>query len=194
MGQTQGKRHTCRSIIWWGSLTVVDGVWGLGMIKFFGCIFTTLLLLTVQGANAADFSRKIPTGASYADVMNLWGEPVEKVEEGILKQSIWYYKDGAKVVFKEGRVRSFRPTNTVIAQQASLEEARRPVDAAAVELAGETRDLVRDIAKEVPSGPDVPYVEPPLAAQPPIVPNQIPPGGRGAAPAIIPADDLLEEE
>jgi hypothetical protein len=164
------------------------------MNKVFVFIVSVHVLVTASAALAADFSRKIPAGASYAEVMNLWGEPVEKVEEGILKQTIWYYKDGAKVVFKEGRVRSFRPTNAVIAQQALLEEAMRPSATAASELAGETRDLVRDIAKEVPSGPDVPYVEPPSGAQPPIVPNQIPPGGRGAAPAIVPADDLLEED
>ena len=151
-----------------------------------------VIAAVVQVAAAADFSKKIPSGASYADVITLWGEPAEKVEEGILKQTIWYYKEGAKVVFRNGRVRSFRPTDTIIAQQASLEESKVFAQPAASEVAGETRDLVRDIAKEVPSGPDVPYVEPP-AAQPPIVPNQLPPGGRGAPPAIVAADDGYEE-
>jgi hypothetical protein len=144
--------------------------------------------------HAADFSRKIPPGSSYAEVMGMWGEPVEKVEEGILKQTIWYYKDGAKVVFKNGRARSFRPTNAIVAQQEALNETRPPAHSASTELASETRDLVRDIAKEVPSGPEVPYVEPPSPGQPPIVPNQAPPSGRGAAPALVPADDVLEEQ
>jgi len=56
---------------------------------------------------------------------------------------------------------------------------------------------VRDIAKEVPSGPDVPYVEPPVAqaGQPPLIPNQIPPGGRGAPAGVVPGGDVdLEED
>lgn len=162
------------------------------MNKLFSFSFAVVLAGMVKVASAADFSKKIPPGASYADVITMWGEPVEKVEEGILKQTIWYYKDGAKVVFRNGRVRSFRPTNSILAHQATLEDAKVFAQPAATELAGETRDLVRDIAKEVPSGPDVPYVEPP-AAQPPIVPNQIPPGGRGAPPAIVAADEVYEE-
>lgn len=152
------------------------------------------VIVEPRTALAADFSKKIPSGSSYADVMGMWGEPIEKVEEGILKQTIWYYKDGAKVVFKNGRVRSFRPTNTVIAQQAALMDAQVPAQTATAELAGETRDLVRDIAKEVPSGPDVPYVEPPVSGQAGIVANQIPSGNRGAPPAIVPADDAIEEQ
>ncbi len=156
-------------------------------------LLLTKLVIAPRTALAGDFSKRIPAGSSYADVIGMWGEPIEKVEEGILKQTIWYYKDGAKVVFKNGRVRSFRATNGVIAQQAALNEAQVPAQTATAELAGETRDLVRDIAKEVPSGPDAPYVEPPVSGQPAIVPNQIPPGSRGAPPAIIPADDGLEE-
>lgn len=163
------------------------------MNKLLGFGLAVGMTLVAQSALAADFAKKIPPGASYADVMSLWGEPAEKVEEGILKQTIWYYKDGAKVVFKNGRVRSFRPTNAILAQQATIEESKVDAKPVTTELAGETRDLVRDIAKEVPSGPEVPYVEPPGAGQPPIVPNQIPPGGRGAPPAIVPAEEAYED-
>jgi len=145
-------------------------------------------------AHGADFSKKIPGGASYADVMTLWGQPTDKVEEGILNQTIWYYKDGAKVIFKNGKVRSFRATNAVRAQQSAMEEVGSKVQASVAELSGETKDLVRDIAKEVPSGPDAPYIEPPAVGQAPMVPNQLPPGGRGAAPAIVAADDVLEDD
>jgi hypothetical protein len=155
-------------------------------------VFTSFTFSSAK-ASAADFNKKIPAGSSYADVLSLWGEPVEKVEEGILKQNIWYYKDGAKVVFKHGRVKSFRSTDAVIAQQAALEESKASSQPVSAEVAGETRDLVRDIAKEVPSGPDVPVVEPP-ASQQAIIPNQPPVGGRGSAPVIIPADDALEED
>jgi hypothetical protein len=158
------------------------------------CVLVLQLVVVPRAAQAGDFSKKIPAGSSYADVMGIWGEPIEKVEEGILKQTIWYYTDGAKVVFKNGRVRSFRSTNAVIAQQAALEEARVPAQTATAELAGETRDLVRDIAKEVPSGPDVPFAEPPGPGQAAAVPNQMPSINRGVAPAILPADDGLEDQ
>jgi hypothetical protein len=159
--------------------------------KIILCLF---FILTSELAFAGDLSKKVPAGSSYADVLSLWGEPVEKVEEGILKQTIWYYKDGAKVVFKNGKVRSFRSTNAIIAQQAALEEAQASAQPASAEVAGETRDLVRDIAKEVPSGPDVAIIEPPAAAQQAIIPNQPLAVGRGSAPAILPADDALEED
>ncbi len=158
------------------------------------CLLTHQLLFAPLIALAGDFSKKIPTGASYAEVMGIWGEPIEKVEEGVLKQMIWYYKEGARVVFKNGRVRSFRPTNSVLAQQAAAVDAEVPVQSATTELAGETRDLVRDIAKEVPSGPDAPYVEPPVSGQPAVVANQAPSGNRAAPAVIVPADDVLEDQ
>jgi hypothetical protein len=156
------------------------------------CLFTVSALLLAAEAFAGDLSKRVPGGASFGDVLTLWGEPVDKVEEGVLKQTVWYYKDGAKVVFKNGRVRSFRPTNAIIAQQ-SMMEAQAKAAPVASEVAGETRDLVRDIAKEVPSGPDMPYVEAPAAQAPQAInPNPIAP--RGGAPAIIPGDEVLEEQ
>lgn len=164
------------------------------MYSLIGGLFLLILQLLVPSITplAADFSKKIPAGSSYADVLSIWGEPIDKVEEGILKQTIWYYKDGARVIFKNGRVRSFRSTNTLIAQQAASVEAQVPVQTATAELAGETKDLVRDIAKEVPSGPDAPYVEAPGSGQPAVVPNQAQSGNRGVSAAIVPADDALE--
>jgi hypothetical protein len=72
-------------------------------------------------------------------------------------------------------------------------EAQAKAVPAASEVAGETRDLVRDIAKEVPSGPDMPYVESP-AGQAPQVINANPVASRGGAPAIVPGDEVLEEQ
>lgn len=157
------------------------------------CLFSICLLIFAAEASAGDLSKRVPAGASFGDVLTLWGEPIEKVEEGVLKQTVWYYKDGAKVVFKKGRVRSFRPSNAIIAQQQSMMEAQAKAVPAASEVAGETRDLVRDIAKEVPSGPDMPYVEAPAAQVPQAInPNPVAP--RGGAPAILPGDDVLEEQ
>ncbi|MFN4896599.1 MAG: hypothetical protein ACK5HO_12495 [Pseudomonadota bacterium] len=164
------------------------------MRNVFRCTAAFLSAVVSLDVLAADFNKKIPSGSSYAEVLSLWGDPVDKVEEGLLKKTIWYYKDGAKVVFKNGRVRSFRPTNAVIAQQVIQEESKAAAQVSASTISGETRDLVRDIAKEVPSGPDVPFSESAgsVPAGIPNVPAQV---GRGAAPpAIAPADELLEED
>jgi hypothetical protein len=149
-------------------------------------------------ASAADFSKKIPAGSSFGEVLGIWGEPVEKVEKSVKREVVWYYADGARVVFKDGRVRSSQPTKAILAMKAQ-EEAERAVlqTPAGAELSGETRDLVRDIAKEVPSGPDGPASDSAPAAanvgQPPMVPNQIPPGGRNAPPGVVPGEVVLDD-
>lgn len=147
---------------------------------------------------AADFSKKIPTGSSFGEVLGIWGEPVEKVDKSVKREVVWYYADGAKVIFKDGKVRSSQPTKAILEVRAQ-EEAVKAAAAtpAGAELSGETRDLVRDIAKEVPSGPDGPvsYSAPSAAnvGQPPLVPNQIPPGGRGAPPGVAPGEVVLDD-
>ena len=118
-------------------------------------ILSLVVLCAPSISSAADLTRRLTPGATLAEVMDQWGEPTEKVEKGIKRQVVWYYPQGAKVVFKDGKVMS--------------------------------------------SGPDVPYVEPPAvpapAGQPPLIPNQIPPGGRGAPAGIVPGGDVeLDEE
>lgn len=146
---------------------------------------------------AADFSKKIPAGSSFGEVLGLWGEPIDKVEMSVKREVVWYYADGAKVVFKDGRARSSQPTKAIMALQAQEEAAKRAlITPASTELSNETRDLVRDIAKEVPSGPDGPSSDSAAAnvGQPPLVPNQIPPGGRGAPAGVVPGEVVLNDE
>ncbi len=160
-------------------------------------LFLSLCVLCAPGVSfAGDLSRKLTPGASLGDVMGLWGEPTEKIEKGVKREVVWYYPQGAKVVFKDGKLKSWRPIDAVVQAEREREAAKAVVAPASDEVAAETRDLVRDIAKEVPSGPDVPYVEPPApAGQPPLVPNQIPPGGRGAPAGVVPGGDVdLGEE
>lgn len=144
---------------------------------------------------ADQFSRKIPEGASFGDVLGIWGEPVEKVEKDILRQVVWYYPDGAKVVFKDGRVRSWQPTKAVRAiQEQQVGMAKAKAASTEVELSGEARDLLGDIAREVPSGPDIPSGRgASIGAPPPLIPNQLPPGGRGDPSGIEPSEVVVNE-
>jgi hypothetical protein len=163
-----------------------------------GIILSAAFFTVCSSASiAADFSKKIPVGASFGEVLGIWGEPIDKVEMSVKREVVWYYADGAKVVFKDGRVRASQPTKAIMALQAEEAAAKRAlITPASAELSNETRDLVRDIAKEVPSGPDVPGSDSAAAniSQPPLVPNQIPPGGRGAPPGVVPGEVVLDED
>ncbi len=147
---------------------------------------------------AGDLTRKLTAGSSIGEVVGAWGEPTEKVEKGIKREVVWYYPQGARVVFKDGKVRSWLPPKEL--QRAEREKAEQAAAAtpASAEFARETRDLVRDIAKEVPSGPDVPYVEQPQVPAPQVVPpviqNPAIQNGRGVVPGIAPEPDVIDEE
>jgi hypothetical protein len=171
------------------------------MKKKFAALTLSFVLWGACSADsiAADFSKKIPAGASFGEVLGIWGEPIEKVEKSVKREVVWHYTDGARVVFRDGRVRSWQPTKAILAVKAQEEAAKASVAVpAGAELSGETRDLVRDIAKEVPSGPDGPSSDSaPSAAnvgQPPLIPNHIPPGGRGAPPGVAPGEVVLDDD
>lgn len=121
--------------------------------------FMVVSVSTVSLAAAADLSKKIPVGGSIGDVLGTWGEPSEKVEKEIKREVIWHYSEGARVTFKDGRVKSWRAPESVRRKEAEIAAAKAVATPIGGELTAETRDLVRDIAREVPSGPDVPYVE-----------------------------------
>lgn len=161
-------------------------------------ILSLFVVLAPNVSVAGDLTRKLQAGATLGEVLGSWGEPTEKVERGVKREVVWYYPQGAKVVFKDGKLKSWRPIDSIAQSDKEREAAKFVVAPTGQEVAGETRDLVRDIAKEVPSGPDVPYVEPAVpaqAGQPPLIPNQIPPGGRGAPAGVVPGGDVdLEED
>jgi hypothetical protein len=157
-------------------------------------ILSLFVVLIPNVSLAGDLTRKLQVGATLGEVLGSWGEPTEKVELAIKREVVWYYPQGAKVVFKGGKLKSWRPIDSIVQADKERERAKLEATPTGQEVAGETRDLVRDIAKEVPSGPDVPYVEPPIvpgqAGQPPLIPNQIPPGGRGAPAGVVPGGDV----
>ncbi len=152
-----------------------------------------ILVCSAERSFAGDLMRKIPQGASIGEVIGLWGEPTEKIEKSLKHEVVWQYPQGAKVVFKNGRVAAWMPPASVVQAQAEKAAAAVVSTPVSEQVARETQDLVRDIAKEVPSGPDVPYVEPPQPpSQPPAIVNGAAPV-RGAPPAIAPELDLSEE-
>jgi hypothetical protein len=146
-------------------------------------------------------------GSTIGSVFAQWGEPTEKIERELKSQVVWYYPNGAYVLFQGGKVIRWRSPVGGSGQEVARPTPKitaPPISTLAIDSA--TRDLVRDIAREVPSSPDSPYTEPP--PQPP-APVQVAPGGGvetqqrglpqpppGLAPGnpILPFDEDVGEE
>lgn len=139
-------------------------------------------------------------GSSLREVLAAWGEPEERVVRGVKQELVWNYKGGARVVFKHGTVSSFRTGDAekkVLAKKAAEVD---PVKKVAAD-SEESRDILRDIVREIPSGPDgpssggaPPSSDPNLAG---LIPNAVPPqrgGVAGIAPGIVvPSPDEEEQ-
>jgi len=144
-----------------------------------------LPVIAASQAHATNTAIDVPAGATLPEVLALWGEPAEKIDRAVLHQTVWRYSDGAFVVFKEGRVINWKSSRNRGPSKAPT-TAEAPRGLPEVKPTSEMGDLVRDIAREVPGGPDVPYSEPPPAANPPqlnLRANPVPgqPGGPGGA-------------
>lgn len=129
-------------------------------------------------------------GATLKDVLGSWGEPEEKIEKGVKREVVWRYKQGAYVVFKNGRLASSHIGDEAqsrqekkAAQAAVADEAKKKAEAAV-----ESKDVLRDIVREIPSGAEAPYTEPQPPSNDPnvagLIPNPIP--QRGGPPGIAP--------
>jgi hypothetical protein len=134
-------------------------------------------------------------GVTLKDVLGSWGEPEEKIERAVKREVVWKYKQGAYVVFKEGKLKASHVgdeeqarQNKKAAKMAVAVESKRKADAAV-----DSKDVLRDIVKEIPSGADVPYSEPLAPSNDPnvagLIPNAIPnrSGPPGMAPVGVPA-------
>jgi hypothetical protein len=147
---------------------------GCSMNKIFVASLIMASVVTIPPESYAD--TRLPAlknGMISGDVVKLWGEPVERIEEEVKRRDVWHYPKGAKVVFHESRVVQWSgsvATTQIISQSEPQREVPPPPEA--VVLNPDTRDLVREIARELPSGPDVPFVE--SSESPvnvPVVPN-----------------------
>ncbi|MEN9846434.1 MAG: hypothetical protein RIS36_1581 [Pseudomonadota bacterium] len=139
-------------------------------------------------------------GSSLREVLASWGEPEERVVRGVKQELVWNYKGGARVVFKHGKVSSFRTGDAqkkALTKKAAELEPVRPVGVESEE----SRDILRDIVREIPSGSDgplsggaLPSSDPNLAG---LIPNAVPSqrgGGAGIAPGVVvPSPDEEEQ-
>jgi len=138
---------------------------------------------------------KFGIGASLRDVLAAWGEPEERVVRGVKQELVWSYKGGARVVFKHGKVSSFRTGDAERQIQAKKVAEAEPVKKVSAE-SEESRDILRDIVREIPSGPEGPSSPGAPASSDPnlagLIPNAVPPQ-RGVAPiapgVVIPSPE-----
>jgi hypothetical protein len=176
-------------------------------MRAIGWILTTAIYLAAfagvapTGAEAQREDR-LAVGASLRDVLAAWGEPNERIVRGVKRELVWNYKGGARVVFKDGTVVALRGAgdeHKVVTKKVAAVESVKKV---AVEE-DESRDILRDIVREIPSGPDGGSSSPSasLASSDPslagLIPNAVPPsrgGPAGIAPGVVvPVEDEEEQ-
>lgn len=130
---------------------------------------------------------RFTVGAPLREVLAAWGEPDERVVREVKHELVWNYKGGARVVFKDGKVRSFRSAE--VNQQAQAKKAAAAEAAKkAMGASTESKDILRDIVREIPSGAEGPVTpDAPPSGDPNLqglIPNAVP--GRNGPPAIAP--------
>jgi len=140
------------------------------------------------GAAPGEAERKwapLKVGLRSTEVTKLWGLPAEREEQEIKRLEIWSYAPGVTVTLHEGKVVRWKVPEAIDPASNTDAVGNAPTDGKGVEpsaadLNPDTRDLVREIAKEVPSGPDVALPdapEPPPAVAPPPIANSMPQAG-----------------
>ena len=152
-----------------------------------------LFLLSVDGgssAHAQNYANEVRTGMVLRDVLAAWGEPQERVVRSVKHELVWNYKQGAQVVFKDGKVKSFKePLSVQAVQEKKIAKAIAAEKSAASAAASiESKDVLRDIVRELPSGPDAPGGgDAPAASSDPalagLIPNAVP--GRAVPPGVM---------
>jgi hypothetical protein len=145
-------------------MVIVNRGWRVGLMAL-------VVVAQVAIARADGRFPDLRNGNTIGQVIQQWGDPKEKVERGLKGQVIWYYQNGAYVLFQSGKVIRWRSpsSGSVVETQPVPKATVATVPTIAVDSA--TRDLVRDIARELPSSPDAPYVEQPPAAPMPVAPG-----------------------
>jgi hypothetical protein len=162
------------------------------------CVALFVLLLGRSLVALAEKAKPpLQLGYRTGEVFTAWGAPTEKTERALKNEVVWDYPGGAFVTFKDGKVVAYRIAGGSIvdvkSETAAVAAQQTIAAAPTAVVAGATRDLVRDIARELPSSPDAPYVD-----SGPDSSSSSREGGRGMrnppapppppAPAIIPGD------
>jgi hypothetical protein len=165
------------------------------MNKLFGVPLITLFVLSLGTTNAEIRRPILNKGMAASQVVSLWGQPSEIQEFEAKRQEVWRYGKGDSVTIHESKVISWEVRaiqmndTTGVGSDIKSQKGDRltGVSAKMVEPNNETQDLVREIAKELPSGPDVPM--PDTAADPAAGNAVIPPPAAGVP--IQPAQNGL---
>lgn len=148
--------------------------------RFISSLITLACTLVCSVPAFGEPFEDLPVGSTLPEVLKAWGHPAEKIERGVKHEVRWNYSGGAFVLFKNGKVVDWKSS-----RGRSPESIRKAAEPTAVSEKSnpEMGDLVRDIAREVPGGPDVPLAEPPggAAGQGSLMPNPVPPQADGRA-------------
>jgi len=160
-----------------------------------------IVVCSNASSSMADVKRdeRFTVGASLREVLAAWGEPEERVVRGVKQELVWNYKGGARVVFKHGKVASIQTGDPAQKSQAKKEPGAEPVKKLSAE-SEESRDILRDIVREIPSGSDGPSSGgPPPSSDSSVgglIPNAVPPqrGGAGIAPGVVVPSPEEEEQ
>lgn len=150
-----------------------------------------VIVVAISGPSAGALAQtqsddRFTVGAPLREVLAAWGEPDERVVREVKHELVWNYKGGARVVFKNGKVSSYRSAEAIQqqAKKAAAAEAAKKTTA----VSTESQDMLRDIVREIPSGADGPMPpDSPQSNDPSLqglIPNAVP--GRGGQPAIAP--------
>lgn len=141
----------------------------------------------------AEQHREIPSGATMANVLELWGHPNEKVVKEVKRESVWYYPDDGRVVFRDGVVKKWSyPT-----KYRNLLVDRNTSPTASPELDKEAESLVRDMAEAVRGAGNVSDLDPPRTGlvdkKPPLIRSRNSRNPRGV-PIGDDEDDIDDNE
>ena len=161
--------------------------WEEVRMRFFFLLALGLMEMSHVATAQMQKDDRVAVGARLREVLAAWGEPDEKVVREVKHELVWNYKGGAQVVFKDGRVASYRASEFDQQQQlkkAAAAEAAKKV----VSSSSESKDILRDIVREIPSGADGPSPGEPVASNDPslqgLIPNAVP--GRNGQQPIAP--------
>lgn len=133
-------------------------------------------------------------GASIKSVIEAWGVPTEKEDHEIKRLEIWRYPRGAFVEIREGHVHAWArsPEDEEVKAAPAVPIDSNPVADQSVNP--DTRDLVREIAREVPSGPDVPMPDVPDVPAMNVAPSFVPNPPVQAHPGEVPGLEVIDPD
>ena len=159
----------------------------VGTIAIFGGVVVFSAMSAFPAAAQTRGDVKFTAGAPLREVLAAWGEPDERIERAVKRELVWNYKGGARVIFKDGQVVSYK-TGPGDTQQQAKKAAAAEAAKKAAGTSTESKDFLRDIVREIPSGADgpAPVDDPPSNDPnfPGLIPNAVP--QRAGQPAIAP--------